>query len=120
MEEEASVMQDRPPRCAVCRVSARSRRLFLFAAARVGRSGEEGIMGDGVRWREVTAGESPSASQWRRVGRGCQAQIYAQVHGDHCVQIRKARLTKLSGGFFLPCFTIVNEQSTSKRRQSAR
>lgn len=85
MEEEVSVMQDRRPRCAVSCASARSGRLFLFAATRVGRSGEEGIMGDGVRWREVTAGESRSASQWRRVGRGCQPQIPAQAHEDHCV-----------------------------------
>lgn len=35
-----------------CAAAARSGRLFLFAATRVGRSGEEGIMGDGVRWRE--------------------------------------------------------------------
>lgn len=65
--------------------SARSGRLFLFAATRVGRSGEEGIMGDGVRWSEVAAGESRSASQRRRVGRGCQPQVPAQAHEDHCV-----------------------------------
>lgn len=61
MEGEGSVMQDGQPRCAVCcaaAAAARSGRLLLFAATRVGRSREEGIMGDGVRWREVAAGES--------------------------------------------------------------
>lgn len=62
MEEEVSVLQDRQPCAAVCctAAAARSGRLFLFAATRVGHSGEEGIMGDGVRRREVTARESQS------------------------------------------------------------
>lgn len=49
MEEEVSVMQDRRRRSAVCCGGGAKVRapVFLFAATRVGRSGEEGIMGDG-------------------------------------------------------------------------
>lgn len=62
MEKEISVIQDRQPRSCHERCVGEVRTLVLFITSPVGCSGEGGIKGDGVRWREAEARQRQSVA----------------------------------------------------------